>query len=211
MTIRRKIGEWRGVCFEVAEWDGAGADVDMSFACMFTHEVAVDGPAGGLLHLDRTLSGALTELRSSGNFRADQMETLLVRTPPAPISAKTVAVIGLGDPAAWTSTVTARAVATGMRMAGQHGATSAAFAPSLKDAGLGQSPASEFEVIMLKAAIEAINSEARIAELGLAPEVSVRRWAFDAGAAHFDGTADRFEAAFAIYQSKKELKRPTMF
>jgi hypothetical protein len=27
----REIGEWRGVCFEVAEWDGVGADVDMSF------------------------------------------------------------------------------------------------------------------------------------------------------------------------------------
>jgi len=199
MTIRRKIGEWRGVCFEVAEWDGAGADVDMSFACMFTHEAADGGPAGGLLHLDEAVGGALTALRSSGNFRADQMETLLFRTPPAPISAKTVVVIGLGDPSAWNAAVTARAVAAGMRMAVQHGVTSAAFAPSLKDAGLASGPDGEFEVIMLKAAIEAIDSEARIAELGLAPAVSIRRWAFDAGAAHFEGTADRFEAAFKTH------------
>jgi hypothetical protein len=55
-------------------------------------------PAGGLLHLDQALGGTLTSLRRSGHFRADAMETLLLDRPPATIHARSVLVIGLGDP-----------------------------------------------------------------------------------------------------------------
>src|SRR5277367_5736922 len=75
---RLSIGEWRGLTIDTVAWDAVGADVDMSFACMFTHEM--DGAAmfGGLLHLDQSLDGALSRLRAAGDFRAEPMETLLL-------------------------------------------------------------------------------------------------------------------------------------
>ena len=42
----------------------------------------------------------------------------------------------------------------------------------------------------------ALDAETRVAGLGLAKPVSLGRWTFDAGTAHFDATADRFKAAF---------------
>lgn len=52
MVPRQIIGSWRDVSFEVAAWDGVGAQVDLSCGCMFTHEATADGPTGGLHHLD---------------------------------------------------------------------------------------------------------------------------------------------------------------
>src|SRR5437868_6764706 len=96
---RLQIGTFDGVVFDVVAWGPAQAEVDVSVACMFEHELNGAGLAGGLLALDQALGGHLTQLRREGAFRAQPMETLLVTQPPAGISARAVLVIGLGDPA----------------------------------------------------------------------------------------------------------------
>lgn len=195
---------WRGVSIEVAAWDGAGADVDLSCACMFSHELAVAGPAGGLLHLDQALGGALTSLRRSGHFRADVMETLLLDRPPATIHARSVLMIGLGDPQAWTPALTARAAATALRHAVQGRVSSAAFAPSVLDAGIVPDRAADIPAAMMRAVAAALDAQAALVERGLAAPLSLRNWIFDVGAPRFDGAASRFEAELHALSSGKE-------
>lgn len=206
MTERHALGNRQGVSLEVAVMDGVTADVDLSFACMFTRELG-DGPHGGLLHLDNALSGALVRLRSEGVFRGEPMETLLISQPPAGIAARAVMVIGVGDPLVWSPEVTARAAATAIRAAVQLGVASAAFAPGMLDAGL--APAATYGVApaMMKAVIDAIDAHARVAASGLAQASSLRRWVFDAGPASFQAAIEQFQAALAEWMASADTSR----
>ena len=197
MAEQRTIGVLHGVSITVAAWDGAMAAVDLSFACMFERELTDAGPAGGLRHLDDALGGALTELRRAGYFRANPMEMLLLSQLPATVVARAIMVVGLGDPATWSPALTAEAAASAVRAAIQLGIESAAFAPSLLDAGLTSSATGNVATLMLQAVAGAISAQERIAATGLAPPNSLRQWVFDVGPAHMDTVTEHFQAALA--------------
>lgn len=201
MFKKQIVGTWRGVTIETAVWDGVMAEVDLSFACMFTHEQG-PGPTGGLLDLDKAMSGSLIRLRREKAFRGDPLETLLIDEPPPAIAAKAVMVIGMGDPALWTASVTARAAAEAVRNAVQRRAPSAAFAPSLLDAGLSSNATEGVAHEMMDAVMDAIDAQVQIASLGLARAPSLHRWVFDAGEAHFDMVTQQFEQAFSSHQHR---------
>lgn len=203
MVLRQIIGSWRDVSFEVAAWDGVGAQVDLSCGCMFSREATGGGPAGGLRHLDLVLSGALTGLRREGHFLAAPMETLLISCPPAGIEAGRVLLIGLGDPASWTIDVTAAAAATAARTVMQQGLQSAAFAPSILDGGLTSAATDGMAHAMVTAVLATIDTQNRVAELGLTALPSLRHWVFDVGASRFDGAVEQFGNALASAQSQR--------
>jgi len=193
---RQTLGSWQGVSLDIAAWDGAAADVDLSVACMFARELD-GGLRGGLLHLDNALSGKLVRLRDEGVFTGEMGETLLVSLPPATVVAQAVMVIGMGDPSQWTPATTAHAVTTALGAAVHLGVTSAAFAPSLLDSGLAPSVTAGVAPAMMKAVMRAIDAHVSIAAHGLAPAPSLRRWVFDVGAAGFSSAAAQFSAALA--------------
>jgi hypothetical protein len=147
--VRLPIGSADGVFFDVVAWGPAQADVDVSVACMFEHEVAGAAMAGGLLALDQALGGQLSRLRSLGAFRAQPMETLLVTSPPPAVAARAVLVIGLGDPAALDGETLRRATRVAMREAIRFGAQSMAFAPSVLDAGHVDNAGLDMQTVML--------------------------------------------------------------
>jgi hypothetical protein len=193
------IGTWRGVTIETAVWDSVIADVDLSFACMFTHELGM-GLTGGLRDLDETIAGMLSRLRQESVFRGDPLEMLLINEPPPSIAAKAVMVIGMGEPSVWTTAATARAAATAVRTAMQLGAVSAAFAPSLLDAGLSSKATERVGYEMMDAVMDVIDAQIQVASLGLARAPSLQRWVFDAGEAHFDKVSKQFGEAFSSHQ-----------
>ncbi|MBR8210642.1 peptidase M17 [Burkholderia cenocepacia] len=201
MVLGQIIGSWRDVSFEVDAWDGVGAQVDLSCGCMFTYE-AGGGPTGGLRHLDVTLSGALTGLRREGFFSAAPMETLLISRPPEGIAAAALLLVGLGDPASWTIETTADAAATAARTAIQHGSKSAAFAPSVLDGGLTTPATQGMPEAMVNAVLTVIDTQYRLAELGLAALPSLRRWVFDVGAPRFDGAVEHFRNALMAAKTR---------
>ncbi|SHM15293.1 M17 family peptidase N-terminal domain-containing protein [Rhodanobacter sp. OK091] len=197
MNLQRKIGVWKDISIEMAAWDGAEAPVNLSCACMFEREIGNAGWAGGMRHLDAALGGALSALRRSGAFRGSYLETLLLdRLPPA-IPAQVVLVIGLGDPDAWTPSVSAMAAATAVRMAMQHRFTSCAFAPSLLDAGFDGRAISGVAQTMMKAVLTVIGAQEKVTESGLASAHRLRRWIFDVGVSHFDQTTESFQQALS--------------
>lgn len=197
MAEQRTIGTLHGVSIAVAAWDGVMADVELSFACMFKRELVDGGPTGGLRHLDEALDGALTGLRRAGYFRANVLETLLLSRPPATVIARAVMLVGLGDPSTWSPALTAEAAATAVRTAIQHGVVSAAFAPSLLDAGFLPSATGDVASVMMKAVADAISAQAQVAALGLAPAPALRKWVFDVGAARLDSASEHFQATLA--------------
>jgi len=199
--IRLPIGETDGVVFDVVAWGPAQAEVDLSVACMFEHEMGHDGMAGarmtgGLLALDHALGGQLARLRTVGAFRAQPMETLLVTMPPPGVAARAVLVIGLGDPATLDGDMLRRATRVAMREAIRFGAVSMAFAPSVLDGGHTDNAALDMQEVMLDGMVGALRAEHLLASAGLAGVPALRHCSFDVGAARVQGAAEGFRVAF---------------
>jgi len=193
---RFAIGTAQDVAFDTAAWGPAAADVDLSVACMFEHEADGAAVAGGLLALDRALGGLLTRMRGTGAFRGQEMETLLVSLPPAPIPARAVLVIGLGQPATLTADVLRRAARAALREAVRLGAASLAFAPSVLDAGHTDNAGLDMPHVMLDGMLGALAAEQMLADGGFARPLALRSCTFDVGAARLEGAARAFGEAF---------------
>jgi hypothetical protein len=197
MVDRRTVGRWRDVAIDVAGWDGAGAAVDLSCACMFMHEMPGKPMAGGLLHLDQALGGTLRGLRTEQVFRGTIAETLLLSSPPATVAGRALLIIGLGEPEHWQPEVTATAVSIAARAAVYLKAKTAAFAPSLLDAGLSPDQSGKAGEPMMVALATVLDTEHRLASHGLTTSPRLSAWTFDAGVAHLDGAAATFVNALA--------------
>ncbi|WP_176461036.1 M17 family peptidase N-terminal domain-containing protein [Janthinobacterium sp. PC23-8] len=197
LPIRHPIGIAHCVSFDVAAWGPAMADVDLSVACMFEHEVGDAPIAGGLLALDQALDGQLTRLRASGAFRAQPMETVLITTPAPGMAPRAILLIGLGDPGELSSDVLRRATRVAMREAIRHGARTMAFAPSVLDAGHTDNAALNMPEVMLDGMLGALAADLLLAETGLASEPLLQHCTFDVGAPRIESAALAFQAAFA--------------
>ena len=201
--VRLPIGTSHDVVFDVVAWGPAMAEVDLSVACMFEHEVSGAPVAGGLLGLDRALAGQLTRLRADGAFRAQAMETLLITTPPPALAPRAILVIGLGDPDRLTSDVLRRATRVAMREAIRHGARSMAFAPSVLDAGHTDNAALNMPEVMLDGMLSALAAVVTLAATGLAPAPALQHCTFDVGAPRVQAAALAFAAAFTRLNNDK--------
>lgn len=195
MPEHRIVGTYRGVVIDVAAWDAVGAMVELSCAGMFTHEVGDAPLVGGLLDLDTALDGRLRTLRAERSFRAERMETVMLRTLPTVIRAEAVLMIGLGSPEDWTADVMEQATRVAVREANRVGAESAGIAPGMLDSGLTPDRTGSASSAMLRGVVGAIDAEMRLAELGLALQPSMKSWTFGTGAAHLDDATSRFRAA----------------
>ena len=193
--IRLPIGIHDGVRFDVVAWGPAHADVDVSIACMFEHELG-GGMAGGLLALDQALGGHLSRLRAAGAFRAQPLETLLITTPPPAVVPRAVLVIGMGDPALLDGEMLRRACRVAMREAIRFGAVSMAFAPSVLDAGHTDNAALDMQNVMLDGMLGALRAEHMLAEAGLAAAPSLRHCTFDVGTPRARAAGRAFVEAF---------------
>ena len=193
------FGDYRGVALDVAVWDAVGADVDLSCACMFTHEIG-PGLTGGLAHLDAALSGALLGLRGEGMFHGDLLETLML-APGSRIQGRALLIVGLGDPDAWKAPMMSRVTHHIVAAANSHGAATAGIAPSLLDSGISAALARGGSEAMLDGMITGIDAAYHLAEIGLAPSPSLTAWTFGAGPTHAEEAADYFRRRLATVKA----------
>jgi len=173
--------------------------VDLSFAGLFEREMPGAAMGGGLLDLDQALSGALARLRASGDFTAEPMDTLLLERLPHGVRARTIMLIGLGDPTKLQADLLERATRVAFREASRLRAGSVAFAPSLLDTGLKPEATAGAPLAMMAGLLSALATQRRLAEAGLGLEPTVSRWSFDAGASHVDAVAKAFKVAFDAF------------
>jgi hypothetical protein len=192
-----------GVEFEVGRWSPADASVDLSFACIFEHEMPGSSLSGGLLHLDQALSGLLTELRAQGAFRATAFETLFIAAPSEAVKARQVMLIGLGDPTKLRLADLERAASLAASEAVRLKANSVAFAPSLLDSGHRDNGNWDVPAALLRGALSGLRTENLLAERGVSGAPSLKRWSFDVGAARFEHAVAQFQAAFPPGESPR--------
>lgn len=192
---RGEIGQYRGVKIELVTVDATGAQVDLSCACMFTHEVDHQPLAGGLANLDAALGGQLAQARRDGAFRAQPLETLLITPPAGAAQAAAILVIGMGHPEDWSPATSAAAVACALRVGQLRNARSIAIAPSILDTGIHSDE--DVNGPMLHGFKTQLDALHQLHSLGLAPAPAIGHWVFDTGAAHYPHKLQQYQQAFA--------------
>ncbi len=94
-SMPRRIGRRHNVVFQVAQIDVVAAQVDLLVVGMFEQN-GIDPARGGASQVDHALHGTLTRLRAGGIFKGHIGETLMLSTPPLPMQAASVMLIGMG-------------------------------------------------------------------------------------------------------------------
>lgn len=191
---RIRIGTYKGVEIELVTWDAGLAEVDLSCACMFTEEVGMDEPIGGLKHLNNALDGRLFSLRKDGLFTGSKSELLLLDLLKDAIPAQKLLIIGMGSPLEWTAKGSAEAIKQAARTGYQLQVGSMAIAPGILDTGI--KPKTDFSKEMLAALISSINKQHELFKMGLVQAPSIKKWVFDAGYQNFEEKGLNFQENF---------------
>jgi len=201
MTQVQTLGSYRNVAVDVAGWDSTAATVDLSCACMFTHEAHGATLSGGLAHLDQALGGTLTSMRQQGLFRAERGETLFLSAPPAGVAAKTLLVIGLGAPEDWSPSVMESAVRQAIGAAFFRPLRSIALAASMLDGGLTPAETAGASSAMLQGLTKALDAAAHLRAMNVVEPLPLNHWVFDVGIKRFDAAAQQFRRELAALTS----------
>lgn len=191
---RSPIGSYKSVEIELVTWDASMAEVALSCACLFTHEINQKQPVGGLLHLNAAMDGLLFSLRDQKAFSGNYLDTLLIDQNLGKIKAERLLIVGLGRPEDWSGQTSADAVSVAAKLAYQLHLESVAIAPSVLDTGI--EPNADFSLQMLAALKERIDRQEQYHQLGLVKAPSIKKWVFDAGYTDFDAKADKFRENF---------------
>ena len=124
---------------------GPSAQVsDLQVACVFEYtegDIFNSPPAlppalNGLVHLDQSMKGLLTEIRKQGRFLGRANETLLIAPQKGTIGARRLLLIGLGNKEKFTPELMIGIGSVAMREALKLGVSTFSFASDLKDAGI---------------------------------------------------------------------------
>ncbi|WP_206240606.1 M17 family peptidase N-terminal domain-containing protein [Novosphingobium terrae] len=203
MTQVQTLGSYRHVAVDVAGWDSTAATVDLSCACMFTHEAHGATLGGGLAHLDQALGGTLTTMRKDGLFKAERGESLFLSNPPAGVAAKALLVFGLGAPEDWSPAVMEGAVRQAVGAAFFRPIRSIALAASMLDGGLTPAETAGASLAMLHGLTGALDAAAHLRAMNFVEPLTLTRWVFDVGAERFDAAAAQFRSELAAISDLK--------
>src|SRR5262249_20903207 len=106
------------------------ADVPLQVVCYFKYTPeGARRMSGAPVELDKHLRGAIGSLRERGEFRGDQLETILITPPPDSIKAKALLFVGLGDEDSLSLKLMEAVGRVALREAARLGTARVAFAP----------------------------------------------------------------------------------
>lgn len=104
--FENRLGRYRHVTFHAAPIDAVAAPVDLLVVGML--EKQGSGHSGdGVNRIDDVLHGTLWRLRAGGIFRGAPGEALTLSTPPPPLRAQALLLIGIGEAPLSRPTLTA--------------------------------------------------------------------------------------------------------
>lgn len=190
-----KIGHYQNLDIELVTWDCTTAEVELSCACIFEHEMNNSSFSGGLAHLDEALNGRLNEIRANNWFSAQLNDALLINQTPSTIQASKVLLIGMGRPEDFTVEKIGTAIKTAVKTAHQLELKSVAFAPSILDTGL-NAPANLNE-LMLRSLKEELDRHHQLHLQNLVKKSEIERWIFDSGFQNYEIKAEQYIASYA--------------
>lgn len=198
-----KIGRYQNLNIELVTWDCASAEVELSCACVFEHEMNHRSFSGGLAHLDEALNGRLDLIRKNNWFSAKIGDSLLLNQTPSIIQAPKVLLIGMGAPEDFTIDRIETAIKTVVKTAHQLELKSVAFAPSILDTGL--NPPAGLNELMLRSLKEELDKHHQLYLQNLVKKSEIERWIFDAGFQNYEAKAEQYIKSFAKVFTQDEL------
>ncbi|WP_336927930.1 M17 family peptidase N-terminal domain-containing protein [Acinetobacter oleivorans] len=198
-----KIGRYQNLDIELVTWDCASAEVELSCACIFEHEMNNLSFSGGLAHLDEALNGRLDLIRKNNWFSAKLNDVLLINQTPSTIQASKVLLIGMGAPEEFTVERIEIAIKTVVKTAHQLELKSVAFAPSILDTGL--NPPAGLNELMLRILKEELDKHHQLYLQNLVKKSEIERWVFDAGFQNYEAKAEQYIASFAKVFTQDEF------
>ncbi len=190
-----KIGHYQNLDIELVTWDCTTAEVELSCACIFEHEMNNRSFSGGLAHLDEALNGRLNEIRENNWFSAQLNDALLINQTPSTIQASKVLLIGMGRPEDFTVEKIGTAIKTALKTAHQLELKSVAFAPSILDTGL--NPPANLNELMLRSLKEELDRYHQLHLQNLVKKSVIERWIFDSGFQNYEIKAEQYIASYA--------------
>jgi hypothetical protein len=195
-------GTTDGIAIEVMVQSPSAEKTPLQVACVFEYTEndifappALPAAANGMVHLDKGLSGIITELRKSGRFAGHAFETLLIDVPSGTIAAQKLLLVGLGDRKKFTPEIMTTVGAIGMREALRLGVSSYAHGSDLKDAGV-DSPTALISSNVLKGAIAAYHAQQYLKSKGMAKFKPIKKITLSAGPPFYEITADAVSKYF---------------
>lgn len=190
-----KIGRYQNLDIELVTWDCASAEVELSCACIFEHEMNNLSFSGGLAHLDEALNGRLDLIRKENWFSAKLNDVLLINQTPSTIQASKVLLIGMGAPEEFTLERIEIAIKTVVKTAHQLELKSVAFAPSILDTGL--NPPAGLNELMLRSLKEELEKHHQLYLQNLVKKSEIEKWVFDAGFQNYEAKAEQYRTSFS--------------
>ncbi|MCI3937148.1 peptidase M17 [Chryseobacterium aahli] len=152
----------------------------------------------GMVHLDKSLNGIITELRKSGRFAGHSLETLIITPPSGTIGAKKLLLIGLGDRNQFKPELMQQVASVGMEEAIRLGVTKYAFATDLKDAGI-DSPTAEVARYGVTGAINAYRTQVYLKSKKMSVFKPIEKITLLAGPAFFTTAGEGITKAIAAF------------
>jgi len=165
---------------------------------IFNSPPALPEAVNGMVHLDKSLNGIITELRKSGKFAGHSLETLLITPPSGTIGAKKLLLIGLGDRNKFTPELMQQVASVGMEEALRLGVAKYAFATDLKDAGI-DSPTSEVAGYGVTGAINAYRTQVYLRDKKMSAFKPIEKITLLAGPAFFTTAGEGITKAIAAF------------
>lgn len=159
----RTIGHRRDVTFKVAHVDAVAAKVDLLVVGMFERNAA-NQRIGGASRLDHVLHGTLGRLREGGIFMGMSGETMMLTTPPEPIQARSLMLVGMGTSLSPIYPVAGHPAELAMRTALRMRVQSAGCLLAWLEGDMPADVVEASAVIMVQGAVRAIDEAASAAE-----------------------------------------------
>ncbi len=185
------------------------AEVPLQVVCYFERRSTSDDRLfGAPVELDARLGGLIASLRARGEFRGDELETLLVESPKNTISAERLLLIGLGSESDLSINRMEEVGRTALREAVRTGATQVAIAPMIKDAGNDAIPAGDVEQAVTRGMLLAYDTEKRLQKQGFASDYTLNSWIVEAGPTYYDETIAGVRDAIAQAAEIVKLRDP---
>ncbi|WP_286752976.1 MULTISPECIES: M17 family peptidase N-terminal domain-containing protein [Sphingobacterium] len=187
-------GKVDGLAIEGLVQGPSAAISDLQVACVFEYtegDIFISPPAlpaalNGLVHLDEALHGTLTEIRKSGKFKGQSLETILL-TPgqQGTLASKKLLLIGLGKREDFNPALMKDVAHVAMREALRLGVKDFSFASDLKDAGVDSPTALVAENVVI-GCIDAFRTQKWLAEKNLDQQPVLNKITLLAGPAFFE-------------------------
>lgn len=180
--------------FRAAEIDVLRADVDLLIVGMSARPVQHHDNAG-VDRLDHALHGTLSRLRQGGIFAGAMGETLMLSTPPLPVTARSLMLIGLGDAPIDALDAIVTLTVSAMDAALRSDAQSAACLVPWAEVGLTPDRARKVAAAMMAGAIGALAAAP--------PPARPLDWTFDSNSIHADVIVRAFTDALLEGDERK--------